>query len=40
MIGGPKLSSFKIGGPKLQKIENRGTKTAIKPKIYFQIKLI
>jgi hypothetical protein len=32
MIGGPKLSSFKIGGPKLQKIENRGTKTAIKPK--------
>jgi hypothetical protein len=31
MIGGPKLSSFKIGGPKLQKIENRGTKTAIKP---------
>jgi hypothetical protein len=32
MIGGPKLSSFKIGGPKLQKVENRGTKTAIKPK--------
>jgi hypothetical protein len=27
MIGGPKLSSFKIGGSKLQKIENRGTKT-------------
>jgi hypothetical protein len=30
MIRGPKLSSFKIGGPKLQKIENRGIKTAIK----------
>jgi hypothetical protein len=36
MIGGPKLSSFKIGGPKLQKIENRNTKTAIKPFIYLQ----
>jgi hypothetical protein len=34
MIGEPKLSSFKIGRPKLQKVENRGTKTAIKPKIY------
>jgi hypothetical protein len=35
VLGGPKLSSFKIGGPKLQKIENRGTKTAIKPKTFF-----
>jgi hypothetical protein len=34
VLGGPKLSSFKIGGPKLQKVENRGTKTAIKPKNY------
>jgi hypothetical protein len=32
MIGGPKLSNFKIGGPKLQNDENRMTKTAIKPK--------
>jgi hypothetical protein len=31
MIGGSKLSSFKIEGPKLQKVKNRGTKTAIKP---------
>jgi hypothetical protein len=31
MIGGTKLSSFEIGGPKLQKVENRGTKIAIKP---------
>jgi len=30
---GPKLLNFKIGGPKLQNDENRGTKTAIKPKI-------
>jgi hypothetical protein len=30
---------FKIGGPKLQKIENRGTKTAFKPKrkVYFTL---
>jgi CRISPR/Cas system-associated protein Cas7 (RAMP superfamily) len=35
MIGGPKLSSFKIGGSKLQKIENRRIKTAIKALIYF-----
>jgi hypothetical protein len=39
MIGGPKLSSFKIGGPKLQKVENRGTKTAIKP-LKFKNKMI
>jgi hypothetical protein len=30
-IEGPKLSSFKIGETKLQKVENMGTKTAIKP---------
>jgi hypothetical protein len=36
MIGGPKLSSFKIGGPKLQKVENRGTKTAIKPIFFYK----
>jgi hypothetical protein len=34
MTGGPKLPNFKIGGPKLQKVENRETKTAIKPIIY------
>ena len=34
MMKGPKLSNFKIGGPNLQKSENRGTKTTIKPKIY------
>jgi hypothetical protein len=33
VLGGPKLLNFKIVGSKLQKIENRGTKTAIKPKI-------
>jgi hypothetical protein len=33
VLGGPKLLNFKIVGPKLQKIKNRGTKTAIKPKI-------
>jgi hypothetical protein len=32
VLGGPKLSSFKIGGPKLQKVENKRIKTAIKPK--------
>jgi hypothetical protein len=31
MIGGSKLSSFKIGEPKLQIVENIGAKTAIKP---------
>jgi hypothetical protein len=30
MIGGQKLSNFKIEGPKLQNNENKGTKTAIK----------
>jgi hypothetical protein len=37
MIGVPKLSSFKIGEPKLQKVENRGTKTAIKLYFYFRM---
>jgi len=27
------LSNFRIGGPKLQNGENRGTKTASKPKL-------
>jgi len=31
---GPKVSNFKIGRPFLQNGENRGTKTAIKPKKY------
>jgi hypothetical protein len=30
MIGGPKLTNFKIGGQKLQNGENRRSKTAIK----------
>jgi hypothetical protein len=30
MIGGQKLSNFKIEGPKLQNNENKGTKIAIK----------
>jgi hypothetical protein len=34
VLGGPKLSNFKIRGPKLQQIENRWTKTAIKPNIF------
>jgi hypothetical protein len=36
MIGGPKLSNFKIGGSNLQNNENMGTKTAIKSFIYKQ----
>jgi hypothetical protein len=36
MIGGSKLSSFKIGRSNLQKIENRGTKTAVKPKNFMR----
>jgi len=32
MMEGPKLSNFKIGGTISQNGENRGTKTAIKPK--------
>jgi hypothetical protein len=39
MIGGPKLSSFKIGKLKLQKVENRRTKTAIKPREYLLLNL-
>jgi hypothetical protein len=31
MIGGSKLSKFKIGGSNQQNNENRGTKIAIKP---------
>jgi hypothetical protein len=34
MIGGPKLSNFKIWRLKLQNSENMETKTAIKPFIY------
>jgi hypothetical protein len=35
MIGGSKLSNFKIGEPKLQNGKNMGTKTAINP-IFFK----
>jgi hypothetical protein len=37
MIWGPKLSNFKIGWPKLQNDENKGIKTAIKPKVYLDL---
>jgi hypothetical protein len=32
---GARLFDFKIGGPKLQNLQNRGTKTAIKPKYFY-----
>jgi hypothetical protein len=38
MIGGPKLSNFKIGGPKLQNDENRRTKTVINKKTIYLYK--